>query len=195
MNNKSIIRYMIVFIVMFIIIITCIKIYKKDNTNSEENNNTPPASIVENGYVEYKRFKFKLPENMEYTTDEYKIHIKEPEKWVADIDPIVDQSGFIKNNLEKMGELLKGYIISEGPISRNTSKNSYFYYKVVYDGVNKILAYMYFDPEYVFEIEYEGLNEENDDLVIIDLIVDSISSSTYDDSKEKKYLFHAIKLD
>ncbi len=194
MNNRLIVKYIIIFVVIFIVIITGIKIYKKSDTVPHDNNNNP-SSTIENNYVEYKRFKFKLPENMEYTTDEYKIHVKESDNWIASIDPIVDRDGSIKNNLEKMGELLSGYAINEGPINRNTNKNSYLYYKVVYEGEDKILAYMYFDPEYVFEIEYESLKENIDDLAIIDSIIDSIGSSIYDGNKEKLYPFNAIKID
>ncbi len=190
MNKKNLIKYVTLCIVIIVILFICFKIFTK---NPSENNQIEPTNINPR-HVVYKRFEFDLPEGMSYTTDEYKIYINGDDNWTAIIDPILDKESSIKNNAEKSKELLSelGYVINEGPIDINAGNVNYFYYKVKLNDVDRILAYYQLNPTFTFEVEYESLNEQNNDLSILDSIINSLSTIKYDDSEEKKYMFHVV---
>ncbi len=176
MNKKIIIKFIAIDVLIMVIISVIVSLYI---SNKNKYN------------FEYKRFKFFVPESIKYETDDYLITFTQNDGSIGKVDIIIDYNSDISQQPEKYKDFLNshGYIVEEGPKYSISSEHDYFYYKVNHDSRNIILAYLYSNLSYVFEVEYSNENGY-EDLTSLENILNILAKYKYDDNPNNKYIFH-----
>jgi glucose uptake protein GlcU len=178
-KNNSNLKYIIIGVVAVVAILVGVFILSSLNKGSESNDGS--QTLSKSTYdVNFKGFKFKIPDNLVYELSDGVLKIgDEANTWAAQVELESGSYAQIKNNMGQLQSKFQslGYT-SSAAVEKTVSNTNFITMEVSMSGTNAILAIAKANSMYFMGITTMNQNNEYD-YSVLNTIAPIVSSVTY----------------